>query len=213
MREQKLLVKRIECLCKEQGISYYMLAYRSTVPLPTLMHILDFTTRNPGIFTLAKICNGLGITLKDFFDSAEFKDIEYELEYYDRFDILKMQHTGEVKVDGVASTESLLFNARQHLDECNYDKALSLYKQVIEITPKSHVAWWGCYCCEKGIASYYHYRDKYGNSGAGVKANILTELILKYGKKAIDYAPEEYSEAYRKALEPDIQFIDEVAGN
>lgn len=133
--------------------------------------------------------------------------------FYDRFDILKMQHTGEVKVDGVASTESLLFNARQHLDECNYDKALSLYKKVIEITPKSHVAWWGCYCCEKGIASYYHYRDKYGNSGAGVKANILTELILKYGKKAIDYAPEEYSEAYRKALEPDIQFIDEVAGN
>lgn len=80
MREQKILVKRIECLCKEQGISYYMLAYRATVPLPTLMHILDFTTRNPGIFTLAKICNGLGITLKDFFDSAEFKDIEYELE-------------------------------------------------------------------------------------------------------------------------------------
>lgn len=80
MGEQKILVRRIEYLCREQGISYYMLSYRSTVPLPTLMHILDFSTKNPGIFTLAKICNGLGITLKDFFDTEEFKDIEYELE-------------------------------------------------------------------------------------------------------------------------------------
>ncbi|MCI9315531.1 MAG: XRE family transcriptional regulator [Lachnospiraceae bacterium] len=80
MKEQQILVRRIEYLCKKQGISYYVLSYRSTVPLPTLMHILDLSTRNPGIFTLAKICNGLGITLKDFFDAEEFKDIEYELE-------------------------------------------------------------------------------------------------------------------------------------
>ena len=76
MKEQQILVRRIEYLCKKQGISYYVLSYRSTVPLPTL----DLSTRNPGIFTLAKICNGLGITLKDFFDAEEFKDIEYELE-------------------------------------------------------------------------------------------------------------------------------------
>ncbi len=80
MKEQQIFVRRIEYLCKKQGISYYVLSYRSTVPLPTLMHILDFSTRNPGIFTLAKICNGLGITLKDFFDAEEFKDLEYELE-------------------------------------------------------------------------------------------------------------------------------------
>ena len=80
MKEQQILVRRIEYLCKKQGISYYVLSYRSTVPLPTLMHILDLSTRTPGIFTLAKICNGLGITLKDFFDAEEFKDIEYELE-------------------------------------------------------------------------------------------------------------------------------------
>lgn len=44
------------------------------------MHILNFSTRNPGIFTLGKICSGLGISLKDFFDAEEFKDIEYELQ-------------------------------------------------------------------------------------------------------------------------------------
>lgn len=80
MKEQRILVGRIEYLCKERGISYYVLSYRSTVPMPTLMHILNFSTRNPGIFTLGKICSGLGISLKDFFDAEEFKDIEYELQ-------------------------------------------------------------------------------------------------------------------------------------
>lgn len=80
MSEQKILASRINCLCKKYKMSYYTLSYRSTVPLPTIMHIMDFSTKNPGIFTIAKICNGFGITLRDFFDSEEFQDIEYELE-------------------------------------------------------------------------------------------------------------------------------------
>ena len=108
--------------------------------------------------------------------------------------------------------QSRLFTEMVLLD-ANYDKALKLYKKVLEIDSKNHVAWWGCYCCEKGIASYYHYRDKYGNSGPYVKANILADLIIRYGKKAVDYAPEGYSEAYRQVLEPDIQFIEALKGN
>jgi len=77
MSEQMMLVKRIEFLCKNTGISYYTLAYRSAVPLTTIMHILDCTTKNPGIFTIAKLCNGFGITLKDFFDSEEFRNMGY----------------------------------------------------------------------------------------------------------------------------------------
>ena len=80
MQEQKILSKRIEYLCRQQGISYYSLSYKSTVPMTTLMHIIDCSTKNPGIFTIIKICNGLNISIKDFFDSNEFKDIEYEVE-------------------------------------------------------------------------------------------------------------------------------------
>lgn len=130
--------------------------------------------------------------------------------FYDHFDVVRLEHTGEVKVDGIASTESLLLNARQYLEDNNYDKSLKLYKKVLEIDSGNHVAWWGCYCCEKGIASYYRYQDKYGNSGPNVKANILADLIMRYGKKAVECAPEEYSEAYIKVLEPDIQFIEDV---
>lgn len=79
MQEQKILSKRIENLCKQKGISYYSLSYKSTVPLTTLMHIINCSTKNPGIFTIVKLCNGLDVSVKEFFDSHEFDNIEYEV--------------------------------------------------------------------------------------------------------------------------------------
>ena len=70
--EQKILARRINDLCKQKGISYYGLSYESAVPLTTLLHIVDGSTKNPGIFTIIKICEGLGISLQEFFDSEEF---------------------------------------------------------------------------------------------------------------------------------------------
>ncbi len=80
MDEHRILSKRIEFLCNEKNITYYTLSYKSAVPLTTLMHIIDCSTRNPGVFTIVKICNGLNITIKDFFDCEEFNGIEYEAE-------------------------------------------------------------------------------------------------------------------------------------
>ncbi|HIY17878.1 MAG TPA: helix-turn-helix transcriptional regulator [Candidatus Blautia avistercoris] len=80
MKEQKILSDRIKYLCEQKNISYYILAYRSSVPMTTLMHILDCSTKNPGIFTIIKICSGLDMSVSDFFDAEEFADIEYELE-------------------------------------------------------------------------------------------------------------------------------------
>lgn len=71
-KAQKILIKRINDLCKERGITYYTLSYRSSVPLTTLTHILSGNTINPGIFTIAKICDGLDISLSEFFDEEEF---------------------------------------------------------------------------------------------------------------------------------------------
>lgn len=69
---KKILANRINELCKEQGISYYTLSYKSTVPLTTLLHIVDGSTQNPGIMTIIKICEGLDISLKEFFDTEDF---------------------------------------------------------------------------------------------------------------------------------------------
>lgn len=80
MSEQEILAQRIIQLCQEKNISYYILAYRAAVPMTTLMHILDGSTKNPGIFTLSKICSGLNISLREFFSTKEFDVIGYEVE-------------------------------------------------------------------------------------------------------------------------------------
>ena len=75
MKAQELLVERINYFCKEKRMSYYVLSYESAVPMTTLMHIIDKSTVNPGILTLGKLCEGFGITLKEFFDAPEFEDL------------------------------------------------------------------------------------------------------------------------------------------
>ncbi|MCI8925702.1 MAG: XRE family transcriptional regulator [Lachnospiraceae bacterium] len=75
MKAQELLVERINYFCKEKRMSYYALSYESAVPMTTLMHIIDKSTVNPGILTLGKLCEGFGITLKEFFDAPEFEDL------------------------------------------------------------------------------------------------------------------------------------------
>ena len=47
IRSRKILADRINNLCKEQGITYYALSYKSAVPLTTLLHIVNGSTKNP----------------------------------------------------------------------------------------------------------------------------------------------------------------------
>lgn len=69
-KEQMILGERLETLCKEKGMSYYALSDSSTVPLNTLMHILHGKTKNPGFFTIVKLCDGLGVSLDEFCEMA-----------------------------------------------------------------------------------------------------------------------------------------------
>lgn len=76
MKAQDVLVERINNLCKEKRMTYYALSYASAVPMTTLMHIVDKSTVNPGVLAIGKLCEGFGITLKEFFNAPEFDDIE-----------------------------------------------------------------------------------------------------------------------------------------
>ena len=78
-KQQKILIERINYLCKQKGISYYALAVESDVPLTTLLHILDGTTKNPGVFTVFKLCNGFNMTVTEFFKTDEFKDWQTDI--------------------------------------------------------------------------------------------------------------------------------------
>ena len=60
-------------------LSISELAYISGVPESTVKHIFDGQTKNPGIVTIKKLCDGLDISVIDFFDSPLFKDLEQEI--------------------------------------------------------------------------------------------------------------------------------------
>lgn len=75
MGERMIIAERIEKLCREREISYYTLSLQSTVPISTLMNIIHGKSRNPGIFTILKICNGIGITITDFLDDEMFEEM------------------------------------------------------------------------------------------------------------------------------------------
>lgn len=74
-RGQKILIERIKELCREKGMTHYRLSYKSTVPLTTMNNILNGKSNNPGIFTIMKICDGLEISLEEFFGTKQFRDL------------------------------------------------------------------------------------------------------------------------------------------
>jgi len=45
----------------------------------TIKSILNGESKNPGIVTIKKLCDGFGITIVEFFDTEEFRTLEQEL--------------------------------------------------------------------------------------------------------------------------------------
>ena len=61
---------RILDLCSRRSISEYMLIYLTGMPPSTIKSIINGRSGNPGIQTIQRIAEGLGITLREFYDSA-----------------------------------------------------------------------------------------------------------------------------------------------
>ena len=73
------VVKRFAALCKERAISINELATRSGVTPSTAYSMFDKSRQDVSIVTIKKFCDGLDITLKDFFDSDEFIKLTQEI--------------------------------------------------------------------------------------------------------------------------------------
>ena len=71
--------RRILQLCEEKNISINQLANYSGLAPSTLKGILYDRSRNPKIITLKIICDGLDITLGQFFSTTEFDNLEQEI--------------------------------------------------------------------------------------------------------------------------------------
>ncbi len=70
---------RLLKLCDEKGMSIHKLAMESAVPPSTIKNILYGKSKNPGIVTIKMLCDGLGITLTEFFTAWEFENLEQEI--------------------------------------------------------------------------------------------------------------------------------------
>lgn len=79
MNTQQAVAERILELCREYNLSVNGLATVSAVPPSTLKNIIGGVSRNPGIVTIKKLCDGLEISLIDFFNTRTFAELEQEI--------------------------------------------------------------------------------------------------------------------------------------
>ena len=79
MDTREAIANRIRQLCSQQGITINKLSTISAVPQATIKSILNGESKNPGAVTIKKLCDGLEITLGDFFSTQEFDQLEQEI--------------------------------------------------------------------------------------------------------------------------------------
>ena len=73
---KKALSLRIEELCSERNITVNKLAETSTIPPSTLRDIVNCKVENPSSTVICQICKTLKISLKQFYDSELFEDLD-----------------------------------------------------------------------------------------------------------------------------------------
>ena len=79
MNVKDAVILRLQEICAENNITYNDLANRSGITPSTIYSMMDKSRRDISIITIKKICDGLEITLSDFFDSKIFDELEPEL--------------------------------------------------------------------------------------------------------------------------------------
>lgn len=79
MNTRLAVANRLLELCAKKNIAPHALARTSAVPPSTLKNILNGGSLNPGIVTLKKLCDGLDISLPEFFDADIFRNLEQEI--------------------------------------------------------------------------------------------------------------------------------------
>lgn len=70
---------RFQNLLKERNMNLNALAYTSGVTSSTAYSMMDERRRDVSIVTIKKFCDGLDITLGEFFSSPEFDELEQEI--------------------------------------------------------------------------------------------------------------------------------------
>ncbi len=79
MSVKDTVAKRFMQLCDERNMKINELANISGVTPSTAYSMMDITRRDISIITIKKFCDGLDITLGEFFSTEEFDNLEQEI--------------------------------------------------------------------------------------------------------------------------------------
>ena len=79
MNTKEAVAKRILQLGEEKHIAINALANISGVAPSTIYSMLNEKSQNPGVVSIKKICDGLEITVREFFDCEIFDSREQEI--------------------------------------------------------------------------------------------------------------------------------------
>ena len=70
---------RFKAICRERRMAVNELAARSGVTPSSVYSMLDPSRRNISIVLIKKLCDGLEMSLKEFFSGPEFDALEQEI--------------------------------------------------------------------------------------------------------------------------------------
>lgn len=80
MAVKDTVVQRFQTLCQQRGIKLNELATLAGVTPSTVYSMMDVHRRDVSIVTIKKLCDGLEITLGEFFSAPEFEALEQEIQ-------------------------------------------------------------------------------------------------------------------------------------
>lgn len=79
MRIKEAIVLRFQQLCAERKIKYNELATLSGVTPSTVYSMMNESRKDLSVITVKKLCDGLDISISDFFDDPIFHRLEQEI--------------------------------------------------------------------------------------------------------------------------------------
>jgi len=78
MKISKAISIKINKICNERNISINKLANISCLTQSTVQHLVNGESKNPKLLTIIRICDGLDISLQDFFADDLFRNLDRE---------------------------------------------------------------------------------------------------------------------------------------
>ena len=80
MRVKDAIVYRLQTLCSARHIRYNELAVRSGVTPSTVYSLMQKERQDISVTTVKKLCDGLDISIAEFFDDVIFRELEQEIQ-------------------------------------------------------------------------------------------------------------------------------------